>query len=445
MTGPERSGAAGHDETDDGFARAAMLIEVDRPQQALDALARLPAALADDPRAFGLRADALLALERWAEAADAARRGLAAGGPDPRLLGSLGNALDALGDYPAAERTYLDALALDPSNPVLLCWYALLCILVEQRDKASRLLALAVDEAPDHPIVYLTRIELAHANGDDRTAERVSGEFLGRYPDNAAALALHGRSAAMRGRMVAAYRSLRQAVAADPTEPRFAEAAMEARVNAHPLLIPLRPLYRIGPLKGWLIAVVVILGLRALDQLPAAALVGGLWLLYSAYSWIAPSLVRRLVGTPAAAPAPVRARVRRWVVGAVVLVVALGCVGFTGMDLGPAVRAARGDGHRGTIVLTEKDCDRRGCDWSGDFTSDDGSVVFRGAAMQDGVPTGAKVGDELPALHTGARDGVYPVTGSDEWIYIALIFALGIVVVLGWIVMFPVMALLSRR
>lgn len=284
MTAPERQ-----------LDRIAALLEVNRPEQALDELGRLPAALATDRTAFQLRATALTALDRWPDVVTVTGQGLAETGPDAELLGRLGLALRHLGEYAPAERALLDGLAIAPQHPWLLCQYADLCCAVGQTDKAEKLIARAAELAPLAPAVFASRFRLAYARGDDRTAQRVVREFLGAYPDHPAALALHGTIASERGQVDAAHRSFGQVVAHDPTDADFAEAAWETRVYAHPLLLPLRPLYRLGVLRTWLIAVGTIGGLNLLGFDALAGLAGLTWLLYCVYSWIAPSLVRRLV------------------------------------------------------------------------------------------------------------------------------------------------------
>ncbi|MGC5330716.1 tetratricopeptide repeat protein [Micromonospora sp. DT62] len=277
------------------LARVAHLLELNRAEQALDEVDRLPAALALSPAAFRLRAYALTALSRWDDLAAVARRGLAEAGPDPELLGRLGVALRHRREYPAAERALLDALALEPEDPWLLCQYAHLCSAVGQLDKAERLVARAAAISPQEPAVFACRVQLAYARGDDREADRIAGEFLGAWPDNPAALALHGATSARRGRLGTARRAFGQAVAHDPTDADYAEAAWEAQVHAHPLLLPLRPLHRLGTFRTWLLAVgvIVLLNVAGLDVL--AGLFAVTWMLFCVWSWIAPPLVRRMV------------------------------------------------------------------------------------------------------------------------------------------------------
>jgi tetratricopeptide (TPR) repeat protein len=428
------------------LARAAALLEVGRPEEALRQLARLPASLANEPLAFELRAAAYLSMSRWAEAADAARRGLAAGPPDPDLLGMLGTALEELGDHPGAERAMLDGLALEPTNVDLLCRYARLCMTVGQADKARRLLDAAMDEDPDAAIVYATRIDLAYARGQDREAERISSEFLGVYPNHPLALALHGRSASMRGRVAPAYGSFRQAVAGAPGDSAISEGAWTTRLNAHPLLWPLRPLYRFGMIKTWLFALVMIFGLRALGFDVASFIWSISWGLYCVYSWVAPGIVRRLIGRgPGDKPQARPIRVLKAVAGVMILLIGLFCAGMAGRDIGPLVRAANGDGRIGTFTITSVDCAGDRCSYYGDFVSDDGAVTLREVSMDNGLPGDVKVGTQIRARDAGDSDEVYPPNGSNEWIFATIFLVVGVLLVVGWILAVPVVALLRRR
>jgi hypothetical protein len=362
------------------------------------------------------------------------------------MLGQLGVALSELGEYPAAERAYLDGLRDDPLSVHLLCRYALLCLVANQVEKAAGLVELATAVDPHHPMVYFARIQTAFVRGGDRAAERVSREFLGLYPDSAMARAMHGAAAARLGRTVTAFASFRQAVAAEPADPYYAEAAREARINAHPLLLPLRPMYRLGVVRTWMVAVVVIVGSRLLGWPAVSGAAGVVWLLYAGYSWVAPSLVQRIVPeTGVGAPARRGYTLRQWIVGAVVLAIALGCAGFAGPDIGPQVRAARGDGTLGTVVLRHRACGTSDCGWYGDFYSDDGSTVRRYITIEEGVPAGAKVLDQVRAIDTGAPDVVFPATGSSKWRSTAAFLLGSALVVVAWIVIFPVTTLIRRR
>ncbi len=276
-----------------GLARAQALLAAHRPEEALTELATLPAAEAISRAAALLRCYALMRLERWPEAGIAARAGLSENGPDPDLLYVLGRAEQQAGHPEVAERALLDGLAMASHDVNLLCAYAELCAANNQPDKAEKLVARAQAEDPESAGVFSTRVQVAHARGDDRAAQRIAQQFVAAHPENPVAHAMLGGMSAVRGQVDPAYAGLRQAAATAPTEQRYAESAMELRIATHPLMLPVRPFIRFGPLKTWVAAIVVIYGLR-LAGLPVLSIAFGLfWAVLCVYSWVVPPLVRR--------------------------------------------------------------------------------------------------------------------------------------------------------
>jgi tetratricopeptide (TPR) repeat protein len=276
-----------------GLARAQALLAAHRPDDALAELAALPAAEAISGAAALLRCYALMRLERWPEAGVAARAGLAENGPDPDLLYVLGRAEHEAGHLEVAERALLDGLAMAPHDVDLLCAYAQLCAADNQPDKAEKLVARALAEEPGSATVFATRIQVAHARDDDRAAQRIAQQFVAAHPENPAAHALLGGISAVRGQVGPAYAGLRQAAASAPAEQAYAESAMELRIAKHPLMLPIRPFMRFGPLKTWVAAIVVIYGLRLIGLPVLSAVVAVVWVLLCIYSWVVPPLVRR--------------------------------------------------------------------------------------------------------------------------------------------------------
>src|SRR5262249_36628471 len=151
-----------------------------------------------------------------------------------------------------------------------------------QVEKAKLLWARAAALDPHHHTVMATRVAVAIGAADDREAQRASDQFLAEYPADPVALAFQGQVTEMRGG--SGYGSIRQAVAADPTDQEYADLAWEARVYAHPLMVPLRPLFRLGTVKSWLIAVAVMFGLRAVGLTVPAFIASMAWLALCVYS-----------------------------------------------------------------------------------------------------------------------------------------------------------------
>jgi tetratricopeptide (TPR) repeat protein len=284
---------AGEQARDTALARAWVLLEADRAEQALAELSRLSPEQAVTAAAFHLRGQALIRLERWREVDANARNGLAEVGPDPVLFGQLGFALVEAGEFANAERNFLHALSLDPYDVDLLCAYSRLCLSASQADKARQLWERAATLNPFHRAVMATRVVLAIGTADDREAQRASDAFVAEYPADPMALAFQGQVAEMRGR--SGYGSIRQAVANDPTDRDYADLAWEAKVHAHPLMAPLRPMFRLGTVKSWLLAMAVIFGLRMAGLRVLSLLATLVWVVLCLYSWVVPPLVRKWV------------------------------------------------------------------------------------------------------------------------------------------------------
>ncbi|MBP2471750.1 tetratricopeptide (TPR) repeat protein [Crossiella equi] len=220
-----------------------------------------------------LRASALWLSARDAEAVVVATGGIARFGPDPALLQVLGNAQHSLGQWPEAEGSLLAALHQLPTDAGLLCDYGRLCLSAGQVDKAAALADRAAHHDPHAVRVGQLRGLVALARGEDAEAAR--------------------HTAAHQDDVDTAYQSFRAAAAAGPGNAEYVRAAREARVAAHPLLRPLRPLYRLGPVKVWITFLLVFLGLRLAGLGVVAGALALCWFLYCLYSWVAPPLVRR--------------------------------------------------------------------------------------------------------------------------------------------------------
>ena len=101
-------------------------------------------------------------------------------------------------------------------------------------------------------------------------------------------------------------------------------------------------------------------------------------------------------------------------------------------DVGPAWRAAHGQGTRGTFLATERECDRHTCGFYGTFTADDGSAVYEHVWL-DSDPRGLAVGKTIEVYYAGGRSprAVF-LRGSHSWVLIALLIVAGIVALGFW-------------
>ena len=105
-------------------------------------------------------------------------------------------------------------------------------------------------------------------------------------------------------------------------------------------------------------------------------------------------------------------------------------------DIGPAWRAHEGGGRRGTVTVTQEDCGRSTCSYSGNFISDDGKDHRTGVGLASGF-SDLSVGIRVSAVDDGDANNVYPPGGGDDWILTTLFLGGAIGVLTVWIFFVP--------
>lgn len=276
-----------------GIQRAMMLVDRGRPQRALEALSDDP-----DPTTVSwwwLRGVALRQLDRPAEAEDAARAGLALDPEFTPLYDVLAGSLADADKLTAAEQVYRAGLERDPEDTGLLFGYAGILALAGHQELAEQLWQRGAASDPNSVDAHLVRMSLRFFAGDDAGMKDAALQALAEDPHSHTALHGLGISLHAHGDFAGAEARAREAVAADPSNPHSAAFARLMIKQNHWLVLPLRPLRRLG----FPLALVLFLASSAVLYklgLPEAslALLGG-WLALMIYSWIAPGLVDRAV------------------------------------------------------------------------------------------------------------------------------------------------------
>lgn len=274
--------------------RAAVLLQLGRHAEALETLGEdFDAA---DSRSWQLRATALIALERYADAETSAEEGLAIEPEDAWLLDTLSAARLGQGDLSGAEEAILAALRIWADDADLLTRYAHVVARDAQMDKAEKLVLRALSVDPENTYALQMHTLLAAASSNPRAMLERSRELLRHTPESPMAHHLLGAAHAEQGRIDDAADHFRRAVSLDPRDNDYAQAAREARAQSHWLMWPLRPIARWGPAVVWIGGVATIFTLRALELHRASTIFAIFWLVYCVYSWVMPSVVKRLVG-----------------------------------------------------------------------------------------------------------------------------------------------------
>jgi Flp pilus assembly protein TadD len=273
------------------IALARHYVDIDRPERALATLADATGPELAEPDFWVCQASALYDLDRFDEGADAARRGLELAPDDLRLLDVLGlNYLGAKRLAPA-KQAIEQALQVAPDNPTVVCHHALVLAKLRRFDEAEAEMSRALALAPGSPQVLRVKAQVASLAGDHERASAYADEVLAADPEDQVAHILKGNAAVRRARYGEAVRHFEEAARLEPTED-IAEAVRDNRVAAHPLLKPLRPIYRLGRWRAWFIYLALFLVFRIVFP-PLAVAIAVVWISLAVLSWTAPAFLRR--------------------------------------------------------------------------------------------------------------------------------------------------------
>jgi len=268
-------------------------LDIGRPDKALSELQTAGSNQLNNPDYWYLRGLAFCEQKQLREAAQAAHKGLALAPEDISLLYLLCNIESKNRNLGAAEKAILAALRQEPDNTQLLGHYALLVAEGGQLDKAERLLAEARTLDPDDPFVVRVGMILSHLRGADEDVLRSGLEALSIEPEDVYGNYMMGHALASQGKVKKAKRYFDSAARLEPTDIDITGAAHSARFLNHPLMLPLRPLLRIGRTKFYLTAIITILLLRQLGYDQAAFIFLMIYFALVVYSWVAPPLLQR--------------------------------------------------------------------------------------------------------------------------------------------------------
>lgn len=280
----------------DQLALARHYLGVNRPDRALLALEQLADGGLEEPGYWEIRTAAAFDLHRWDEAAAVGRRGLMVDPENVLLLDLVALSELELGNARAAESAIDFALEAAPHDPVLLAHRALIVAHLNRFDEAEQCVAEALRIAPQLPLGLRVRAQIAVLRGDDGAAGVYAQDLLAVEPNSSFAHIVQANAATKRKRHRHAVRHLEQAARLNPTQPRIAEALQASRVNANPLLAPVRPIWRFGRWRAWLVYLFLLALLAALHQTTLRLVVILVWVTIVILSRVGPRVLRRWYG-----------------------------------------------------------------------------------------------------------------------------------------------------
>lgn len=112
------------------------------------------------------------------------------------------------------------------------------------------------------------------------------------------------------------------------------------------------------------------------------------------------------------------------IIGIAVLGLGAYLLGSGAAALGPARRAAEGQGVHGSFVAVTEHCGKYGCSWTGNFVLPEGIVSLRNVKLNTDTG-GMKAGQSRPALDTGDNSMVFPANNRRQWLQQVVDMAIG--------------------
>lgn len=200
------------------------------------------------------------------------------------------------GKHQEAERVVIELLREYPEAADYYGRYAQLMLRTLNVDKALRLAREGLKYDPDNTecLVAQATCELIERPGD---ASHGLQRLLVGHPQFIRTLLLVVVALEQRGDIRGASQVARELVGAQPDNERLVAVARELKIKAHWSLLPLWPIQKWGwgaSFGIWLFTIVVSRTLGKANPAAAGVFVG-VMLTYVVYSWVWPSLLRRLV------------------------------------------------------------------------------------------------------------------------------------------------------
>jgi len=200
--------------------------------------------------------------------------------------------------FPQAELLLIDLIRDFPREPQYFASYAHVMMQTINLDKAEKLAAEALRLDPEHPSALTTSILCLLIKGKNVKAKDQFSDLVRNYPD--AAFSAHSLCIILveNKKYHAAIRIAQELLRSNPNDKDYLEMVKSLRLATHPAMLPLYPLQRWGWHASAVMWVLFIIAVRTASKYlsDAQALIIICFLLgYIAYSWISPSVLKRLL------------------------------------------------------------------------------------------------------------------------------------------------------
>jgi tetratricopeptide (TPR) repeat protein len=205
---------------------------------------------------------------------------------------------EAKKEYAQAEELWIGLLREYPEDADCYGAYGELMLRTLNLDKAGRLAQEGLRHEPEHPVcLYVgALIDVISGKGGQRSEHLL--RLLQAHPEQVITASTLVVALSEQGRNREALRIAQELLRNQPDSPHYLALVRELKMQTHWTMLPLYPMQRWGWGGAAAVSVAGIIGVRAMGTAvpePFRSVIVYTWLAYVIYSWVWPSILRKLI------------------------------------------------------------------------------------------------------------------------------------------------------
>jgi predicted Zn-dependent protease len=203
-------------------------------------------------------------------------------------------------EFAKAEALWIGLLREYPENPDCYAPYAELMLRTLNIEKASRLAHEGLRHHPDHAgcLHVAALVDVIEGRGSRSARSENLQRLLREHPEHLRSSTALVVALMDRGQHRDALRVAQELLRNQPDSRHLVDLVRELKMQTHWTMMPLYPMQRWGWGGAIALSIAGIVGLRALDKSvpePVSFTAALVWIVYVVYSWVWPSILRKLV------------------------------------------------------------------------------------------------------------------------------------------------------
>jgi len=205
---------------------------------------------------------------------------------------------EAKKEYAQAEELWIGLLREYPEDADCFGAYAELMLKTLNLDKAGRLAQEGLRHEPDHPVCLYVGALIDVISGKRGQQSEPLLRLLQAHPEQVITATTLVMALTQQGRNREALRIAQELLRNQPDNPHYLALVRELKMQTHWTMLPLYPMQRWGWGGAAAVSIAGIVGVRAMGNVvaePFQSVIVYTWLAYVIYSWVWPSILRRMV------------------------------------------------------------------------------------------------------------------------------------------------------